>query len=93
MELYLLWFLEGYGIYSGPGRPLTPTPLFGATAFLAAAQKMPITAIVLIFEFTHFKFGFVVPILCAVVGSMGVFYALESYFNVTRKLKNSSFYP
>jgi H+/Cl- antiporter ClcA len=59
-----------------PGTSFNSFSIIGATAFLAAAQKMPITAIVLIFEFTHFKFSFIVPLLFAVMGSVGMFYLL-----------------
>lgn len=52
----------------------------GATAFLAAAQKMPLTAIVLIFEFTHIHFDFLVPIMLAVVGAVTVSNQCSSYF-------------
>ena len=46
--------------------------VIGATAFLAAAQKMPLTAIVLIFEFTGIHFDLMLPLLFAVVGSISV---------------------
>jgi H+/Cl- antiporter ClcA len=62
-----------------PGTSFNSYSIIGATAFLAAAQKMPITAIVLIFEFTRFKFSFVAPLLFAVVGSMAAFHVLEDY--------------
>lgn len=42
----------------------------GATSFLAAAQSMPLTAIVLIFEFTDIPFDFLVPIMLSVAGSL-----------------------
>lgn len=45
--------------------------VIGAAAFLAAAQKMPLTAIVLIFEFTHIRLDFLVPIMLSVAGSVG----------------------
>jgi H+/Cl- antiporter ClcA len=85
--------LGGFWNLIWPGTSFNSYSIIGATAFLAAAQKMPITAIVLIFEFTHFQFGFVAPLLCAVAGSLTVFYALETYFHEARKLKNSTFYP
>jgi H+/Cl- antiporter ClcA len=47
--------------------------VIGATAFLAAAQKMPLTAIILVFEFTHIRFDFLVPIMIAVGGATTVF--------------------
>ena len=47
--------------------------LIGAAAFLAAAQKMPITAIILLFEFTRIHFNFFIPILFAVAGAVSMF--------------------
>lgn len=55
-----------------PGPPLGAFAIIGAAAFLASAQKMPLTAIALIFEFTRINFNFLVPILLAVTGSAGV---------------------
>lgn len=52
----------------------------GAAAFLAAAQKMPLTAVVLIFEFTHLQFDFLVPVMLAVSGSAAVCRLCEYYF-------------
>lgn len=52
--------------------PLGAFAIIGAAAFLAAAQKMPLTAIVLIFEFTRVNFNFLTPILFAVAGAVGV---------------------
>lgn len=43
--------------------------VIGAASFLAAAQKMPLTAVVLIFEFTHLQLNFLVPVMLAVSGS------------------------
>ncbi len=55
-----------------PAQPLGAFAIVGAAAFLASAQKMPLTAIVLIFEFTRINFNFLVPILFAVTGSVAV---------------------
>jgi H+/Cl- antiporter ClcA len=52
--------------------PDTPSGAFavlGATAFLASSTKMPMTAIVLMVEFTHVDHDFLIPILFAVAGS------------------------
>lgn len=67
------------GLYSMlfPGVSLSAYAVIGAAAFLAAAQKMPITAIVLIFEFTHLNLSFLVPIMFAVAGSIGIIYLCE----------------
>lgn len=56
-----------------PGSLLGTYSVIGATAFLAASQKMPLTAIVLIFEFTRLNFNFLIPILFAVSGSISIF--------------------
>jgi H+/Cl- antiporter ClcA len=50
--------------------PLAGFIAIGATSFLAAAQKMPLTAIVLMFEFTHIRFEFLVPIMLSVAGAL-----------------------
>lgn len=55
-----------------PDSPLGAFAVIGATAFLASAQKMPITAIILIVEFTRINFNFLIPILFAVAGSVSV---------------------
>jgi H+/Cl- antiporter ClcA len=56
-----------------PNPELGAYAIVGAAAFLAAAQKMPITAIVLLFEFTHMRFNFIIPLLFSVSGALGVF--------------------
>ena len=65
--------LGGFWNLLWPSSPLGAFALVGATAFLAAAQKMPITAIVLIFEFTRIDLNFLIPILFAVTGSVTTF--------------------
>jgi H+/Cl- antiporter ClcA len=63
-----------------------PTPSFeafaliGAAAFLGAAQKMPITAIILIFELTRVDLNLLAPILFALAGSVGMFHLCKNYF-------------
>jgi H+/Cl- antiporter ClcA len=53
----------------GIGLPTAAFALVGATAFLASSMSMPITAVVLIAEFTHIGYGMLVPIVLAVAGS------------------------
>ncbi len=53
-----------------PGVPLGAFALIGAAAFLASSMKMPLTAIVLMAEFTHLDQDFLVPMLLAVAGSI-----------------------
>ena len=56
-----------------PGTHIGAFAVIGAAAFLAAAQKMPITAIILTAEFTGINFNFLVPILFAVTGAVSTF--------------------
>ena len=55
-----------------PGPASGAYALIGAAAFLSASMAMPLTAILLVFEFTRIGHDFVVPILFAVTGSVGV---------------------
>lgn len=64
--------LGGLWSFFWPGLPWDAFAVIGATAFLAAAQKMPLTAIVLIFEFTGINRDFLVPLVLAVGGSAGM---------------------
>ncbi|WGS51422.1 chloride channel protein [Paraburkholderia sp. D15] len=52
-----------------PGASLGGFAVIGATAFLAASMQMPITAVVLMFEFTRVSHDFLIPVLFAVGGS------------------------
>lgn len=63
--------------YFFPDIPQAAYAVLGAAAFLAASQKMPLTAIVLIFEFTELKFNFLLPIIMAVGGAMASIKWLE----------------
>jgi H+/Cl- antiporter ClcA len=47
--------------------------IIGAGAFLAASMNMPLTAIALAFEFTHFPHDFFYPLIFAVAGSFATF--------------------
>ena len=73
--------LGGIWTHFWPAAPFSGFIAIGATSFLAAAQKMPITAIVLIFEFTHIHFDFLVPIMLSVAGSIITSHLCEVYFN------------
>jgi H+/Cl- antiporter ClcA len=55
-----------------PGVPLGAFAIVGAAAFLGASMNMPLTAIVLVAEFTRIDHNFLVPIILAVVGSVCV---------------------
>lgn len=52
-----------------PDAPPGAYAVVGAAAFLAASMRMPLTAIVLILEFTRVDQIFLVPIILAVAGS------------------------
>jgi H+/Cl- antiporter ClcA len=51
--------------------------IIGAGSFLAASMAMPLTAIALAFEFTHFAHDFFYPLLFAVAGSYATFLLLS----------------
>ncbi|MDI1353063.1 MAG: chloride channel protein [bacterium] len=72
-------FLGGLWNYFWP-TPIESFALVGATAFLAAAQKMPLTAIILIFELTHLNFSFLVPIMFAITGACITAQSCSFYF-------------
>ncbi len=52
-----------------PGTPLGAYALIGAAAVLASTQRAPLTAIVLVLEFTHTGLALLVPILIAVAAA------------------------
>jgi H+/Cl- antiporter ClcA len=53
-----------------PGTPLGAFAVIGAAAFLASSMRVPLTALALIFEFTHPSQEFLIPMLIAVAGSV-----------------------
>jgi H+/Cl- antiporter ClcA len=54
-----------------PGTPLGAFAIIGAAAFLASSMRMPLTAAVLLFEFTGVEHDFLLPMLLAIAGSVG----------------------
>ncbi len=60
-----------------PGTPVAAFVLVAAAAFLAASLRAPITALVLVFEFTNQQLGMLVPAMIAVAGSIAVARQLE----------------
>ncbi|WP_419736101.1 chloride channel protein [Pseudomonas sp. COR18] len=64
--------LGGLWSLAWPGVPLGAFAIVGAAAFLASSMSMPLTAIVLVVEFTRIDHDFLVPIILAVVGSVCV---------------------
>ncbi|PCE33287.1 chloride channel protein [Burkholderia ubonensis] len=67
------------GLWSAiwPGASLGGCALVGATAFLAASMQMPITAVVLLLEFTRAGHDSLVPMLLAVAGSLVAYRCAE----------------
>jgi H+/Cl- antiporter ClcA len=61
-----------------PGTSSGAFALVGAAAFLGASMQMPITAIVLIIEFTRASHDFLIPILLAVAGAVATFKLIAS---------------
>lgn len=72
-----------------PGPSLNAYAIIGAAAFLASAQKMPVTAIVLIFELTHINASFMIPILFAVSGSVAMYYWIDRADFLVNSNKNA----
>lgn len=66
--------LGGFWNHAWPGVPLGAFAIVGSAAFLASSMKMPLTAVVLIMEFTRVGHDFVIPLLFGVIGSVFVFY-------------------
>ncbi|PQV47639.1 chloride channel protein [Paraburkholderia sp. BL21I4N1] len=62
-----------------PGASLGGFAVVGATAFLAASMQMPITAVVLMFEFTRVSQDFLIPVLFAVGGAYLAFQACAKW--------------
>ncbi|WP_043202081.1 chloride channel protein [Paraburkholderia acidipaludis] len=53
-----------------PGLAAGAFAIVGAAAFLAASMQMPVTAVVLMLEFTHANHDLAIPMLLAVAGSV-----------------------
>ncbi|MFM0263521.1 chloride channel protein [Paraburkholderia sediminicola] len=62
-----------------PGASSGAFAVVGATAFLAASMQMPITAVVLVFEFTRVSHDFLIPVLFAVGGAALSFQACAKW--------------
>jgi H+/Cl- antiporter ClcA len=62
--------LSGVWSLLWPGASSGACALVGATAFLAASMNMPLTAIVLMFEFTRVNHDMLIPVVFAVSGSL-----------------------
>jgi H+/Cl- antiporter ClcA len=60
-----------------PGTPVAAFVLVGAAAFLASSIRAPVTALVLMFEFTNQQFGLLIPAMLAVAGAAAAARVLE----------------
>ncbi|WP_291525369.1 chloride channel protein [Branchiibius sp. NY16-3462-2] len=67
-------------LWSGlnPGTVITTYALIGAAAFLAAAQRMPATAILLVFELTRMDAALLGPTMVAAAGSAAIERAIDN---------------
>lgn len=52
-----------------PGGDYSSFALVGAAAFLAASMQMPLTAVVLVMEFTHMDHSYLAPMLLCAAGA------------------------
>jgi len=59
-----------------PGVPAGAAAIIGAGAFLAASMQMPLTAVVLIAEFTHANHDLLFPLMLAVGGSVAMYHGI-----------------
>jgi len=71
-----------------PGTDPGAFALVGACAFLAASMQMPLTAVVLMLEFTRVDHNFWVPMLLAVAGSIATHRLVASH--VARKAASAA---
>ena len=60
-----------------PGSPVAAFAFVAAAAFLAASMRAPVTALVLVVEFTGQGLSLLLPTLLAVAGSVAIGYALR----------------
>jgi len=59
-----------------PGMPPGASALIGAAAFLASSMRAPVTALILVLEFTSAGTAMLVPMMLAIGGSVAVSYVL-----------------
>jgi H+/Cl- antiporter ClcA len=87
----LLGIVLGSFWYSGtPASSLAGFAIVGSAAFLASSMKMPLTTILLVFEFTRVVHEFLIPISLAVAGSYSVFHlCMQHSVLADRKLANA----
>jgi H+/Cl- antiporter ClcA len=66
----------GWNLF-GPPVPTSAFAMVGAAAFLSASMRMPLTAMVLVFELTGADQDFLVPVLLAVSGALAASWLCE----------------
>lgn len=66
----LAYLIGGVWVHFLPGTELGAFAVVGGCAFLAASMRMPITAVLLVFELTRVNHDFLIPVIFAVVGSI-----------------------
>nr|WP_233272837.1 chloride channel protein [Paraburkholderia acidisoli] len=69
--------LGGLANHVWPGMAPGAFAIVGAAAFLASSMQMPVTATVLVLEFTHANHDLAIPMLLAVAGSIATLRLLE----------------
>ncbi|HEY8280858.1 MAG TPA: chloride channel protein [Leifsonia sp.] len=74
----------GFGLAVGalwslvwPGAPLAAFALTGAAAFLAVTMRAPLTALLLVMEFTGQGVDMLAPVMLCIAGAVGIGYLLE----------------
>ncbi|MCB8877208.1 chloride channel protein [Acidisoma silvae] len=75
------------------GIPLGAFVIVGATAFLAVSMRMPVTAIVLLMEFTRAGQDFLIPMIAATAGAMAVREGLAGHGQGLAGLIKSCLFP
>ena len=74
----------GFGLAIGalwslvwPGAPIAVFALVGAAAFLAVTMRAPLTALLLVMEFTNQGADMLAPVMLCIAGAVGVGYLIE----------------
>jgi H+/Cl- antiporter ClcA len=68
-----------------PAVPLGAFAIVGGVAFLASSMKMPLTAILLMLEFTRVGHDFLIPACLAVAGSISVSHLFAERHRIARE--------
>ena len=79
----------GIGIvwsHAWPGSPVGAYALIGAAATIGAAMQAPITALVLVLEFTHSGFDLLIPMLATTVIATAITRHVDGYSIYTARL-------